>query len=168
MRDDIIRGEVLKQLYDGSKNSLPEVFSEKDEAVALAARMKILFENSGSDIVAERGEREYQESVSSLIFLENLTQVLDHYIKGMFSFYQWQETREAATAAKAQQELLAWREAWQHYQTEVPKLPGVASIYHSQNRTQNPNDGSPTRDAMAELCEAALKTLAGKTAKPAG
>src|ERR1039458_9980064 len=167
MRDDIIRGEVLKQLYDGSKISLPEVFTEKDEAVALAARMRTLFENSRSDIVAERGDREYQESVSSLIFLENLTQVLDHYIKGMFSFYQWQETREAATAAKAQQELLAWREAWQHYQTEVPKLPGVASIYHSQNRTQNPNDGSPTRGAMAELCEAALKTLAGKTAKPA-
>ena len=163
MRDDIIRGEVLKQLYDGSKNSLPEVFAEKDEAVALAARMKTLFENSRSDIVAERGEREYQESLSSLIYLENLTQVLDHYIKGMFGFYQWQETREPATAAKAQQELLAWREAWSRYQTDVPKLPGVASIYRSQNRTQNPNDGSPDRGAMAELCEAALKTLAGKT-----
>src|ERR1017187_390705 len=168
MRDDIIRGEILKQLYDGSKKSLPEVFAEKEEAVALATRMKALFENSRSDIVAERGDREYQESLSSLIYLENLTQVLDHYIKGMFRFYQWQETREAATAAKAQQELLAWREAWQRYQTDVPKLSGVASIYRSQNRTQNPNDGSPARGAMAELCEAALKTLAGKTAKPAG
>jgi hypothetical protein len=164
MRDDIIRGEVLEQLYEGSKNSLPAVFAEKDEAAALAARMRTLFENSRSDIVAERGEREYQESLSSLIYLENLTQVLDHYVKGMFSFYQWQETREAAPAAQAQQELLAWRASWRRYQTDVPKLPGVATIYHSQNRTQNPTDKSQSRGAMAELCEAALKSLADKTA----
>lgn len=166
MRDDIIRGEVLKQLYDGSKNSLPEIFIEKDEAVALAGRMKTLFENSRSDIVAERGEPEYQESLSSLVYLEDLTQVLDHYIKGMFSFYQWQETHQAATATQAQQALLAWREAWQRYQTEVPKLPGVATLYHSLNRTQNPSDPSPAHGAMAELCDAALQTLAGTGHNP--
>jgi hypothetical protein len=166
MRDDIIRGEVLKQLYDGSKDSLPEVFTEKDQAVALAVRMRALFEASRDDIIAERGRREYQDSLSSLVYLEALTQVVDHYIKGMFGFYQWQEAREAATAAQALQELLAWREAWQRYQTEVPKLPGAATIYHSQNRTQNPTDKSPDDGAMAELCEAALQSLAGKTTSP--
>jgi len=163
MRDDIIRGEVLKQLYDGSKKSLPEVFAEKDEAVALAARTRSLYENSRRDITAERGERVYQESLSSLLYLENLAQVMDHHIKGMFSCYQWQETREAAPAAKAQRELLAWRAAWARHQTEIAKLAGGASIYRSQNRSQNPTDGSSTRGAMAELCEAALQTLAGKT-----
>ena len=161
LRDDIIRGEVLKKLYDGSKNSLPEVFAEKDEAVALATRMKTLFESSRSDIVAERGEREYQESLSSLIYLENLTQVLDHYIKGMFNFYQWQENHEAVSAATARQELVAWREAWQRYQNDVPKLPGVASIYRSDNRSQNA-DANSTHGAMAELCESSLATLGGK------
>lgn len=164
MRDDIIRGEVLRQLYDGSKQSLPEVFAEKDQAVALVLQMQSLFENSRRAIVAARGEQVYEESLSSLIYLADLTQVLDHYIKGMFSFYQWQETHAVATAAQAQTELLAWRAAWQRYQTAVPKLPGVATIYRSQNRTQNPTDSSPTGGAMAELCEAALKTLSSKTA----
>jgi len=159
LRDDIIRGEILKNLYDGSKADLPEVFAEKDEALALAGRMRGLFEDSRGTIVAERGEQEYQESLSSLIYLENLTQVLDHYIKGMFLFYQWEETREAATATKARQELLAWREAWRRYQTDVPKLPGVATIYRSQNQTKNPTDGGSTHGAMAQLCEAALQTL---------
>jgi hypothetical protein len=164
MRDDIIRGEVLKQLYEGSKKSLPEVFAEKAEAVTLATRMRTLFENSRSDIVARRGEPVYQESLSSLIYMENLAQVMEHYITGMFSFYQWAETRDAATGAKARRELQAWREAWQRYQIDVPNLTGVASIYHSQNRTQNPTDRSPTQGAMAELCEAALQTLNTKTA----
>jgi hypothetical protein len=159
LRDDLIRGEVLKQLYDGSKNSLPEVFTEKDEAVTLAGRMKTLFQNSRGDIMAERGEREYLESLSSLNYLEGLTQILDHYVKGMFSFYQWQETREAATAARAQQELLAWRAAWQRYQTEVPELPGAASLYRSQN-TQSADSA---KGAMADLCETALQTLAGES-----
>jgi hypothetical protein len=163
MRDDIICGDVLKRLYDGSKKSMVEVFSEKDEAVALAARMRTIFENSRNDIVAERGESEYQESLSSLIYLENLTQVMDHYVKGMFSYYQWQENHQTATAGEVQDELLAWRVAWQRYQDEVPKLPGVASIYHSRNHIHNQTNGSDSHGAMAELCESALQALAGKT-----
>ena len=166
LRDDIIRREVLQQLYRGSKASLPEVFREKEEAVALAGRMRNLFESSRGDIIAERGETEYQEALSSLIYLENLTQVLAHYINGMFSFYHWQETRESASAAKARQELRAWREAWQRYQTAVPKLPGAASAYRSQNQTKNPTDGSSPRGAMAELCEAALQALAEQASGP--
>ena len=166
LRDDIIRGEVLKALYTGSKADLPEVFAEKDEAVALAGRMRGLFEGARSGIVAERGEQEYQESLSSLIYLESLTQVLGHYIKGMFLFYQWDETREAAAATKACQELLAWREAWRRYQADVPNLPGVATIYRSQNQTKNPTDGSSPRGAMADLCDAALQSLAAAGGEP--
>lgn len=173
MRDDIIRGEVLRQLYDGSKQALPEVYAEKEESVTLATRMRALFESSRTDIVAERGQRVYDESLSSLIYLQGLATVVCHYVNGMFSYYQWQETHDPATAARAQQELLAWRDAWRHYQADVPGLLGVATIYHSQNRTQNPTDASPNRGAMAELCETALHDLVGKSsghadARPAG
>jgi hypothetical protein len=159
MRDDIIRGEVLRQLYEGSKNSLPEVFAEKDQAVAMAGRMHSLFESSRSDIVAARGDGVYRESLSSLLYMESLSKVMCHYVKGMFSYYQWQETRDGATAAKARQELLAWSEAWQLYQTQVPKLPGAASLYRSQN-TQSPDSANR---AMADLCEAALRALPADT-----
>jgi hypothetical protein len=160
MRDDIIRGEVLKQLYDGSKNSLPQVFAEKEEAVALATKMRSLFESSRDNIVAERGQHVYDESLSSLIYLQNLTEVVSHCVIGMFAYYQWQETHDTTSATKASQELQAWSEAWKNYQTEVPKLTGVASLYRSQNRTQNPNDHSPDKNTMTELCEAALQKLA--------
>lgn len=158
MRDDIIRGEVLKQLYDGSKTALPEVFAEKMEAVALAQRMRALFEGSRKDIVAERGERVYRESLSSLIYMESLAKVMCHYVNGMFLYYQWQETGNVTTAIKASGELKAWSEAWKYYQNDVPNLPGVASPYRSQN-AQSADSAS---GAMAELCEAAMQALSSK------
>ncbi|HSY19455.1 MAG TPA: hypothetical protein VK815_14025 [Candidatus Acidoferrales bacterium] len=160
MRDDIIRGVVLKELYDGSKQSLPEVFAEKSEAVALAGKMRSLFEASRDDIVAARGKQTYEESLSSLIYLQNLTGVVGHCVNGMFAYCQWQETSDPAAAAKARVELQAWSGAWTNYQTEVPKLPGAASLYHSLNRTQNPGDHNVDKGTMVELCEDALHKLA--------
>ena len=164
MRDDIIRGAVLKELYDGSKKSLPEVYAEKAEAMALAKQMRTLFESSQADIVAARGQQVYDESLSSLIYLQDLTTVVGHCVNGMFAYYQWQETADPAAAAKARIELLAWRAAWKDYQTEVPELPGAASVYRSQNRTQNPTDHNVDKDTMTELCEAALHKLAAVNA----
>jgi hypothetical protein len=157
MRDDIIRGEGLKALYEGSKDALPEVLAEKAEGVALAGQMRGLFESARNDIVAARGEQVYEESLGSLIYLESLGKVMEHYVSGMFMYYQWEETHDAAAGTKAGEELRAWQEAWQYYQTEVPKLPGVASLYLSRN-TQSADSA---KGAMAELCEAALKSLAG-------
>lgn len=156
LRDDIIRGAALKQLYEGSKESLPEVFDEKEQAVALAVRMRSLFEGSRADIVAARGERVYSESLSSLIYLENLAEVMCHYVKGMFGYYRWQETGDRILAAKATAELGAWSSAWSKYQMDVPKLPGAASLYRSRN-SQNPDS---TSGAMADLCEEARRKLA--------
>jgi hypothetical protein len=161
MRDDIIRGEVLRQLYEGTKTALPEVFAEKEDAVALASRMRSLFESSRGDIVAARGERVYRETLSSLVYMERLAQVMSYYIKGMFSYYQWQETRQATSAATARYELQAWNEAWQQYQILVPQLPGAASLYRSQN-TQSADSAS---GAMAELCQAALRALSSETGR---
>jgi hypothetical protein len=165
MRDDIIRGAVLKELYVGSKNSLPEVFAEKEEAMTIATKMRALFESSRADIVAARGEQTYEESLSSLIYLQVLTRVVGHCVNGMFAYYQWQDTHDAASAAKARSELQQWSEAWKEYQAEVPKLPGAASIYRSQNRTQNPNDHNVEKDTMTQLCEDALQKLVVENAK---
>jgi hypothetical protein len=85
-----------------------------------------------------------------------------HYVNGVFCYYQWQETHDAAVAARARQELQSWSEAWRYYQTAVPRLPGVASLYRSQN-AQSPDSAS---GAMAELCEAALQTLAARKGNP--
>ncbi len=162
MRDDIIRGEVLPQLYEGSKMSLPEVFAEKQQAVALAAKMRELMESSRSDIIADRGNQVYTESLDSLIYMESLAKVMCHYVTGMFLFYQWQETHDPAVAVRARQELLAWKDAWQHYRTDVPQLPGVASLYRSQN-SQSPDS---SEGAMADLCEAAMQSLKITAARP--
>ncbi len=155
MRDDIIRGEPLKALYEGSKKALPEALQEKAEAVALAKRMRTLFESAHDSIVAERGQAVYDDAHGSLVYLESMTEVVSHYVRGMFLYYHWQETGDATEAGKARVELLAWREAWHAYQTGIPKLPGAASPY----RSQNTQEAASAKGAMADLCENALKSL---------
>jgi hypothetical protein len=156
MRDNIIRGEELKTLYDGCKTALPKVIAEKEEALMLAARMRALLEISRTNIVAERGQQVYDEAASSLNYVESLAKVLRYYVGGMFLYYQWQETREPLVAEQACRELHAWREAWTHYQADIPRMAGAASLYLSQN-TQEP---SSAKGAMADLCESALRSLA--------
>jgi len=166
LRDDIIHGEAsigsnggLKDvLYEGSKSSLQEALDEKTQAVALAQQMRSIFESQKDDIVAERGEKVYDDGLSSLIYLEDLAEVVSHYVRGMFLFYHWQDTGDTTAANQANQELLAWRDAWKTYQTEVPKLPGAASIYRSLN-TQEPDS---TQGAMTDTCEKALQALAAR------
>jgi hypothetical protein len=165
MRDDIIRGERvqgaeggIKILYEGSKQSLAEALDEKAEAMALAQRMRAMFESERADIVAERGEHVYDESLASLSYLESLTKVVGHYVRGMFLYYHWQETGDAASAAQAERELLDWRAAWKDYQTNVPNLPGAATLYRSQTE----QDPASAPGAMADTCEAALRSLAAR------
>ncbi len=165
MRDDIIRGDrVLREnggikiLYDGAKQSLAEALAEKTDAVALATRMRVIFESARPDIVAERGERVYNESLSSLIYLESLTKVMSHYVRGMFLYYHWQETGDSASAVSAEDEFQDWRVAWRDYQTNVPKLPGAATLY----RSQTDQDPATAPGAMADTCEGAMRSLAAR------
>jgi hypothetical protein len=162
LRDDTIRGEAvlkeqggLKLLYEGSKSALTEALQEKEEAVQLAARMRSLFESAAESIKAERGEQVYRDSLTGILYLEALTKVVSHYVRGMFLYYHWQETGAAREGAQAREELLAWRQAWQEYQANVPKLPQAASLYRSQNTQERDS----TQGAMADTCEAALRAL---------
>ena len=162
MRDDIIRGERrmglhggLDLIYEGSKDSFDAALQEKQDAVDLARRMLALYDSAKSAIVADRGEATYEEARSSLVYLESLAEVMAHSVRGMFLYYRSQETHDAATAQRAKDELLQWREAWQRYNTEIPKLPGAPSLYRSQYGPEpSSSDG-----AMVDTCEKALKTL---------
>ena len=84
--------------------------------------------------------------------------VMSHYIRGMFLFFRSQETHDAQVAAQAKTELEQWRVAWNRYNTDIPKLPGAATLYRSQYGEQT-ND---SEGAMADTCEQALKKLGAK------
>lgn len=154
LRDDIIRGPI-KSLYAGAKQALPEVLREKEEAMQLATRMRTDFESVKRDVEKERGQQVYDEALSSLIYLESLTKVTAHYVSGMFLYYHWQETGQQGEGKRAKRELMLWRSAWQEYQSSIPKLPGAASPYRSQN-SQEPDSA---KEAMADVCEQALQKL---------
>jgi hypothetical protein len=158
MRDDIIRGEKvlggeggLRLLYEGSRHALEEALAEKEKAARDATRMKRIFESARAGIVAERGERVYRESLNTLLYLESLARVMSHYVRGMFLYYDGQNTRALA-------ELRMWRAEWRRYRSEIPKLEGVASLYRSLN-SQKEDDSA---GAMEDTCEKALAALAAK------
>ncbi len=152
MRDDIIRGERvlgneggLRILYEGSKHALNEALEEKSRALETVRRMRTL-------VAGQLPE----DAANTLAYMESVAAVMAHYIRGMFLYYRWQETGGATTKQQALSELRAWRKAWHHHRTEIPKLPGVATPYRSQNNYR----GTPnTTDAMQETCEKALLTL---------
>ncbi len=80
---------------------------------------------------------------------------MSHYIRGMFLFYRSQEMHDEKCAIQAKAELEQWRVAWSRYNTDIPKLPGAATLYRSQYGEQT-ND---SEGAMADTCEKALKKL---------
>jgi hypothetical protein len=155
LRDDIIRGEKqlggeggLRLLYEGSKDALDEACAEKRQAVELAARMLSMFD-------AARGEQPFVEARNSLVYLHSLATVMSHYVQGMFRYYQWKDTGAEPARREAREQLELWRKAWDGYRAEIPRLPGTASLYRSQN-SQRPDS---TEGAMESTCEAARQDL---------
>lgn len=169
MRDDIIRGDKvlggeggLKLLYEGSRDSFEEALREKEQAAACTVQMRETFESAREAIAGERSERLYRESLSSLRYMEVLSVVMSHYIRGMFLYYRWQETKDPETGRAAARELTRWRDAWSAYRSTIPVLDGVATLYRSQN-SQREGD---TEGAMEDTCRRALSDLAGQFGSP--
>lgn len=154
MRDDIIRGERvlgneggLRILYEGSKYALDEALAEKSQALDTVRRMRAIL---------ARASQIPEDALNSLAYMESIAAVMAHYIRGMFLYYHWQENSDSTTKQQALTELRAWRKAWHHHRTEIPKLTGTASPYRSLNNYR----GTPnTTDAMQETCEKALLPL---------
>jgi hypothetical protein len=163
MRDDIIRGETvirdqggIRILYDGSKYALDEALEEKARAAATVRRMREIFESAKDDIVAARGAQVFDEARNTLVYMETLSAVMSHYVRGMFLYYNSVETGDASIAQKALAELRGWRVEWDRHRNETPKLPGTATPYRSVNNY----GGTPDpKGAMAETCEKALAAL---------
>ncbi|MBL8173586.1 MAG: hypothetical protein JNK48_02895 [Bryobacterales bacterium] len=154
MRDDIIRGERvlgneggLRLLYEGSKEALEEALEEKRKALDTVRRMRLLLSKA-------RGVTE--DALQTLEYMESITAVMAHYIRGMFLYYRWQETGGEEVRVRALSELREWRKAWHEHRTEIPKLAGAATPYRSQN---NYRGTANTTDAMEETCERALLRL---------
>ncbi len=164
MRDDIIRGERqmglhggLHLIYEESKNALDTALQEKLDALNLARRMLALYDEAKPGIIADRGEKVFDETRSSLLYLQSLTEVMSRYVRGMFLFYKSEETHDVALAEQAGEELTQWQSAWKRYNTEIPKLPGAATLYRSQyDQAENTSQG-----AMVDTCERALKAIHG-------
>jgi hypothetical protein len=163
-RDDIIRGQKvirghdgLRSMYEETRNDLNEVLEEKSRAMALASRMRVMFESARNAIVAERGEQVYNDALGTLRYMESLAIVMSRYVRGMYLYYTWQDTKDPERASQARTELLAWKEEWQLYRTEIPKLGGAASLYRSANDQPKAED---KQDAMEDTCEKALSVLA--------
>ena len=168
MRDDIIRGQngdesSLRRLYEDSKDALDEALTEKSEAVAITKQMRELFESAREDIVRDRGQNVYDEAHNSLLYMEALADVMRHYICGMFQYYAWKDAGTIDIAIKARDELRQWNTAWTHYQEDIGKLKGIATLY----RSLTSQDAKSTRGAMADTCENALTELTVATAKAA-
>lgn len=165
-RDDIIRGEKemrgqggIHVMYAECKTNLAEALREKLEAVQLAGDMRAAFEREQTHIVAARGQQVYDEAHTGFVYLHRLSMVMSSYVRGMFLFYRWQETKTPADAETAAKELAAWQQAWEDYLTEIPKLPGAATLYRSQCEQEE----TSTAGAMADTCEKAIAEL--KTAR---
>ncbi|MBL8219184.1 MAG: hypothetical protein JNL62_08135 [Bryobacterales bacterium] len=154
MRDDIIRGERvlgneggLRILYEGSKHALDEALAEKSQALETVRRLRAIL---------ARAPQISEDAATSLASMESIAAVMAHSIRGMFLYYRWQETSAESAKQQALAELQAWRKAWHHHRTEIPKLAGAASPYRSQNNYR----GTPnTTYAMQETCEKALLHL---------
>ena len=161
-RDDIIRGEKemrgqggIHVIYAEIKTKLVEALQEKLEAVQFARDMQAAFEKERAHIVAARGQQVYDEAHTGFVYLHQLSKVMSSYVRGMFLFYRWQETKVPADAEAAAKELAAWQQAWDDYRADIPKLPGAASLYRSQCEQEE----TTTAGAMADTCEEALAAL---------
>ncbi|MBS1824212.1 MAG: hypothetical protein JST93_02740 [Acidobacteria bacterium] len=157
MRDDIIRGEKvlgkeggLRLLYEGSKHALDEALEEKARALETVRRMRGIFES------VRTPERAFAEAANSLVYMESVAAVMASYVRGMFLYYQWEETGAADLRGRALTELREWRAQWRRHREEIPLLDGVASVYRSQNNYRGAPD---VTGAMAETCERALLRL---------
>ena len=104
---------------------------------------------------AARGKQPFVEARNSLVYLHSLTTVMSHYVQGMFRYYQWKDTGAEPARRAAREQLELWRKAWDGYRAEIPRLPGTASLYRSQN-SQRPDS---TEGAMESTCEAARQDL---------
>ena len=162
VRDDLIRGDReigdeggVHLIYNAIKDELGDALIEKREAVENAFALREAFERQREAIVAEKGQRVYDEALTGFICMEKIAKVLCHYVRGIFLYYNWLEVNEDEAAMAAFHELTLWKHSWEEYRTAIPQCPAAPSLFRSLCTA----DEGSAPGAMADTCDRAMTEL---------
>ena len=107
---------TIKSIFNSE--TIEEDILEKEEALAIMNTMLSKF----ADIKDQIPEKEKaMELYNTLIYGKYLIGTLRYYVSGMFRFYNGEYDKSVA-------DLRIWKKYWDFYNSEIPKLPGTASL----------------------------------------
>ena len=107
---------TIKSIFNSE--TIEEDILEKEEALAIMNTMLSKF----ADIKDQIPEKEKaMELYNTLIYGKYLIGTLRYYVSGMFRFYNGEYD-------KSVDDLRIWKKYWDFYNSEIPKLPGTASL----------------------------------------
>ena len=127
------RPGTLKPIFNPA--TIEEDCQEKQEAMDIVDRMVAQFAEIQPLIPdADKARNLY----NTLLYAKYFTYAASHYVIGIFRFYN-------GDYAEAEKHLRAWKENWDYYQNEIPKLPGAPTLI---------KDGG-----MVQTCTEAMKEI---------
>ncbi|MCD6385621.1 hypothetical protein J7M23_07555 [Candidatus Sumerlaeota bacterium] len=148
VRDDLIRGEPeLFKIWRESKEHVDEIIAEKDRAVSIVDTMISRLESVKDTITSQakiyfpwrhsQGRRDvfisgtsfYKFLRNSLAYERSLFKLCKHYIAAYFVMRRYRDSLNPADKTRAEQELKDWEKEWQRYNSEIARLPFIASLY---------------------------------------
>ncbi len=107
---------TIKSIFNSE--TIEEDILEKEEALAIMNTMLSKF----ADIKDQIPEKEKaMELYNTLLYGKYLIGTLRYYVSGMFRFYNGEYD-------KSETDLRKWKKYWDFYNSEIPKLPGTASL----------------------------------------
>ena len=107
---------TIKSIFNSE--TIEEDILEKEEALAIMNTMLSKF----ADIKDQIPEKEKaMELYNTLLYGKYLISTLRYYVSGMFRFYNGEYDKSVA-------DLRMWKKYWDFYNSEIPKLPGTASL----------------------------------------
>lgn len=148
VRDDVIRGDPeLYKVWRETKERVDEIIAEKEMAVATVEKMIARLEEVKEAITSQpriyfpwrrsEGRRDvfisgtsfYKFLHNSLTYEYSLFKLCKHYISAYFLMRRYRDNLNPDDKTRAEQELREWEKEWQRYNSEIAKLPFVASLY---------------------------------------
>ena len=107
---------TIKSIFNSE--TIEEDILEKEEALAVMNTMLSKF----TDIKDQIPDKEKaMELYNTLLYGKYLIGTLRYYVSGMFRFYNGEYDKSEA-------DLRTWKKYWDFYNSEIPKLPGTASL----------------------------------------
>ncbi len=158
VRDDVIRGRhELNKIYDECKNSVDKIVAEKQEAIDIIYKMISILKSSKNDIVKSPVAKKsfekflvnkkflkangsshnlYKYTLNTLEYELALAKVFKSYVASYFYFKKWKDIGDLKYKALASSSYDDWEYNWADYNSRIPKLNGVASLYKDEGMTK--------------------------------